>query len=258
MSKYVLLTFDLEEFDLPLEFKHPLEVKEQLQITNEGLDRLSGLLAKYKIESTFFTTAFYAENNTEITKHLSGKHEIASHMYFHSDYKDEDILRSKLQLEKIIQQKVYGFRMPRFQQVNYSILKDSGYEYDSSINPTCIPGRYNNLNKKRTVHNEPSAGITVIPMSVTPIARIPLFWLSFKNMPYTFYLHLCRQTLRHDSYLNLCFHPWEFANLEKFNIPQYIKRLSGEKLMSRLEKLIIDLQQEAEFISMVHFLKSKP
>jgi hypothetical protein len=71
------------------------------------------------------------------------------------------------------------------------------------------------------------------------------------------YLNFCKQTLRHDSYLNLCFHPWEFADLESFKIPSYIKRPSGELLSVKLEKLLIELKKAGSFSTISDFLKSE-
>jgi hypothetical protein len=54
------------------------------------------------------------------------------------------------------------------------------------------------------------------------------------------YLFLCCWTLRHDRYLNLYFHPWEFVDLRKpsFTLPAYITKNSGEALVNRLDHFI--------------------
>ena len=154
MTRRILLTFDLEEFDLPLEFGCPISEEDQIKVTDNGLQSLSGLLLKYNIPVTFFTTALYANKNKELIRNLSEKHEIASHSKSHSGFSEADPHDSKSELEKITGKQVYGFRMPRFRKIDKSVIKAAGYKYDSSINPTFIPGRYNNLFSRRQLYHE--------------------------------------------------------------------------------------------------------
>ena len=257
MEKRILLTFDLEEFDLPLEFGCPITSEEQIRVTKEGLERLAILLSKYNIPATFFTTALYANNNKEQIKSLSVDHEIASHSKSHSDFSATDPLDSKSELEKITGKQVYGFRMPRLREIDNSIIKAAGYNYDSSINPTFLPGRYNNLFTQRKLYLDTRANLIVIPISVSPIIRFPLFWLSFKNVPLPIYIHLCKVTIWKDSYLHLYFHPWEFAELKSFKIPGYLKTHSGNSMSKRFEKLIVALRKTGYFSTISGFLHIK-
>jgi peptidoglycan/xylan/chitin deacetylase (PgdA/CDA1 family) len=254
LEKRILLTFDLEEFDLPLEYGCPISEEDQTVITNIGLQRLTRLLSKYNIPATFFTTSLYANNNKELIKSLSVNHEIASHSKSHSTFKETDLLDSKLELETITGKLVNGFRMPRFQKITKAKIKAAGYNYDSSINPTYIPGRYNNLFTQRKLYVDTKSNLIEIPVSVSPIIRFPLFWLSFKNIPLPIYFHMCKLTIWKDSYLNLYFHPWEFAGLESFDIPRHIKTLSGDSLAERFEKLILKLRETGDFSTISNFL----
>jgi hypothetical protein len=254
LEKRILLTFDLEEFDLPLEYGCHISEEDQTEITNIGLLRLTSLLSKYNIPATFFTTSLYANNNKELVKKLSADHEIASHSKSHSVFKETDLLDSKLDLETITGKPVNGFRMPRFQKINKTRIKEAGYYYDSSINPTFIPGRYNNLFAQRKLYIDSKSNLIEIPVSVSPIIRFPLFWLSFKNIPLPIYFHLCKQTIKKDSYLSLYFHPWEFAELESFDIPKYIKTLSGVFLSERFETFILKLRETGDFSTISNFL----
>jgi peptidoglycan/xylan/chitin deacetylase (PgdA/CDA1 family) len=256
LGKRILLTFDLEEFDLPIEFGFQISEADQITVTNTGLQKLTGLLAKYNIPATFFTTAFYADKNKELIKSLSGTHEIASHSDCHSDFKKTDPSDSKIKIEKITGKQIYGFRMPRFQKIDMESLKAAGYRYDSSVNPTLIPGRYNNFFSNRKLYLDTRSNLTEIPVSVSPVIRFPLFWLSFKNIPLPVYLLMCKMSIRKDSYLHLCFHPWEFSDLKPFNIPWYIKHLSGENFSEKFEKLIIKLNKIADFSTISGFLDS--
>ena len=256
MKPQILLTFDLEEFDLPLEFECPITGEDQINITNNGLLRIIRLFSGYNIPATFFTTSFYADKNKKLIKDLSENHEIASHAKYHSQFTEDDLIVSKNELESITGSQIKGFRMPKFKKIDLSLVKAAGYEYDSSINPTFIPGRYNNFFAKREIYYDAKNNLIEIPASVSPIIRFPLFWLSFKNIPLPVYLHSCKRVLRRDSYLHLYFHPWEFADLESFNIPTYIKRLSGETLLKRFEKLIVELMKTGNFSTISFFLES--
>ena len=254
MKPRILLTFDLEEFDLPLEFSCPISDEDQMNISNDGLHRLTGLLSKYNISATLFTTSCYANKNKEHIKNLSDNHEIASHSTNHSAFRETDPSDSKADIERITGKQIHGFRMPHFNKTDLSLIKAAGYSYDSSVNPTLIPGRYNNLSAQRKIHVDARSSLIEIPVSVSPVIRFPLFWLSFKNIPFSVYMRLCKSALRKDSYLHLYFHPWEFAELESFNIPKYIKTPSGNSLSERFEKLIEELRKAGDFSTISGFL----
>jgi len=79
-----------------------------------------------------------------------------------------------------------------------------------------------------------------VPASVTPFLRFPLFWISLHVLPLWLYLSLCRRTLKHDGYLNLYLHPWEFVSLKdpRFRLPWFMTKNSGSPLLDRLRKVI--------------------
>ena len=249
----ILLTFDVEEFDLPLEYNVPIAVNEQMEIGRAGTVEIQAIIEQHKINTTLFTTANFADHYPALIKNLSQRHEIASHTYYHSKFEKADLLSSKNRLEQITDAQVNGLRMPRFKKIDVDWVKDAGYKYDSSINPTYIPGRYNNLKIPRTVYKQ--NGFTILPVSVSTTIRFPLFWMAFKNIPYTIYKKMALDALKKDGYLSLYFHPWEFTDITKFNIPFYIKRLCKNQLSDRLNMLIADLKNEGEFKTVSEFLK---
>lgn len=254
MSKpFIFLTFDVEEFDLPLEYSHNISADEQMQVGINGLHAVKPLLEKDFIQSTLFTTANFAQNFSTDIKELAFQHEIASHTFYHSQYKTEDLLLSKQRLEEIAGKKVSGLRMPRLRKVAVADVLSAGYTYDSSINPTYLPGRYNNTNLPKTIYDE--NGLTRVPTAVTPNFRIPLFWLAFKNIPYHIFLFWCKQCINKYGYLSLYFHPWEFVDLSAYKIPAYTKKHSGKVLLQRLENLIDDLKTQVSFISIENYLQ---
>jgi peptidoglycan/xylan/chitin deacetylase (PgdA/CDA1 family) len=251
MNRYVLMSFDVEEFDMPLEYHYPIALQEQFEIGKKGLDALLPLLSNPLMRTTLFTTGRFAEAYPAAIQSLCGQHEIASHTYNHSLFQEQDLLYSKQVLEKIVSKPVHGLRMPRMRMRSAQQTLNAGYCYDASVHPTWIPGNYNNLHLPRTFYYEDA--LLRIPASVSPNLRIPLFWLSFKNFPYSYYVHLAKKTLLKDGYLSLYFHPWEFTNVKDFGIPKFTSRLCGPLLVERLEQLAQMLFNEAEFIHMMEF-----
>ncbi len=251
----VLLSFDLEEFDIPNEYGAALPIEEQLAVTQQGMDNLLPLLEKLQVPVTFFTTAFYAQQNTAAIKQLAAVHEIASHTFYHSRFADEDIAASRQVLAAISGQNITGFRMPRLAPVSKQLIADAGYLYDASLHPTWLPGRYNHLNQPRTIFKQ--AQLWVLPSSVTPRLRIPLFWLAFKNLPLWFIKQCSLQILKRDHYISLYFHPWEYANLTAYSaMPFYTRKLSGTQLLHKLAAYLTWLQTIATFTTMESFVKS--
>ena len=250
----VLITFDVEEFDMPLEYGQNISMAQQMAKGFEGFKVVVELIEEAAIPVTLFTTANFAIEHTEFMKALHPRHEIASHTFYHSSFKVADLALSKIKLEEITGKKVTGLRMPRMAPVQMKDVQNAGYQYDSSINPTWLPGRYNNLHISRTIYQQD--GMLRLPASVTPNLRIPLFWLSFKNFPLQVFQFWVDQTIKKDGYVCLYFHPWEFVNLDPFNIPGYTKKLAGEPLQNRLKKLINHLKKY-EFSTVQNYLDTR-
>lgn len=241
----VLLSFDIEEFDMPLEYKGEISFEEQLSISQSGLEKILDILKKHDAKATFFSTVVFAENSRLLIERLLHEgHELASHTWFHSEFREEHLKQSKERLEELFSTEVTGLRMPRMMPVSKNAVQDAGYQYNSSINPTIIPGRYNNLKVSRTYFKE--GAVTQIPASVSPNFRIPLFWLSFHNFPLSFYKKLASDVLKKDQYLNVYFHPWEFAEIkdEAFRLPGFTVKNSGEDMVQRFDHFLSWLKSE--------------
>lgn len=255
MKKSILLSFDIEEFDIPEEYGQKIDENQQFDISLQGLKAVLSLIDALEIKATFFVTANFAIHHEEIIREISQKHEIASHGFYHSSFSLEDLEKSRTTLEQITNNRVTGFRMPRLMEIDDQALHTAGYQYNSSMNPTYIPGRYNNFSKQRTVYY--SHEILNIPVSVTPKIRFPLFWLSFKNFPLLWIKIATQRTLQYDSYLCIYFHPWEFTDIHNFPLPKFIKRRSGRGMIDRLEKYLSWLQKQGEFITFSDFIHSQ-
>ncbi len=245
---------------MPFEYGGNLPFEEQISISTEGLEKVMALLDRYQVKATFYTTGRYAQARPDLIRQLhAGGHEIASHTFNHSVFEEQDLLKSRNILEEITGAPVTGFRMPRMMPVRNEALEAAGYQYNSSINPTWIPGRYNHLKAPRTLYRENQ--LWQLPASVTPSLRLPLFWLSFHNFPFAFYWQCCRQTMQADGYLNLYYHPWEFVNYRLAGgarFPPYVTTRCGDPLLKRLELLIQwSLKKGYVFDTTIHWLNGQ-
>lgn len=237
----ILLSFDIEEFDMPFEYGKTISFADQLSISTDGTLQILALLKQHQVKATFYCTANFALNKPEIIAGIvNDGHEIASHGYYHSDFKVEHLRQSKEALEKLTGKIVSGYRMARMMPVDEKEIYQAGYTYNSSINPTFLPGRYNNFHRSRTWFYQDQ--VLQLPSSVTPIVRFPLFWLTFHNLPMRLIEWMCNRTYKKDGYLNLYFHPWEFTDLnqpERFNFPKYVVKNSGELFEKRISDFIL-------------------
>lgn len=254
----ILFSFDIEEFDMPLEYKGEIPFEEQIAISSSGLEQILDLLKKHNVRATFFSTVVFAENCKYLINNLlKESHELASHTYYHSQFEETDLLKSKEKLEQLFDTEVIGLRMPRMSSVSGNAVAEAGYQYNSSINPTFLPGRYNNLGVSRQYFRQ--SGVWQIPVSVSSI-RIPLFWLSFHNFPVWIYRFLAQNALRKDGYLNIYFHPWEFSEIKnpKYKLPKFAVRNTGSNMVNRFDDFLYWLKKNGNaFGTLKEFLETK-
>jgi peptidoglycan/xylan/chitin deacetylase (PgdA/CDA1 family) len=249
----ILLSFDIEEFDMPFEYGKDISFEDQMAISIAGSHHILDILDKHEVKATFFSTVIFAQNAPEVIRRIiNSGHELASHGYYHSSFETAHLATSKIALQELSGKEIKGYRMPRMKPVDEHEITKAGYLYNSSINPTWLPGRYNNLSKPRKFYKE--AGTWQIPASVSPVLRFPLFWLSFHNLPLSVYQWLAERTHKKDTYLNIYFHPWEFTELndkERFGFPGYVSRNSGRKMIDRMDSFIGYLKRKNYIFSTI-------
>ena len=240
----IYLSFDIEEFDMPKEYGYDIAFERQIAISRKGLTAILDLLKKHQMHATFFSTVVFAQQVPDLINRLIEEgHELASHTYYHSDFENEHLKRSKEALEQQFGVTVEGLRMPRMLEVSAEEVKKADYRYNSSVNPTFLPGRYNKLHVPKRFFNE--NGLWQIPTAVSWF-RFPLFWLSFHNLPLWLYKFLLKRSVKSIGYAALYFHPWEFTDLhqKEFNFPAYVMRNSGEKMIARFDSLLTFIKQQ--------------
>lgn len=255
MKEKVLLSFDTEEFDVPRESGVPYDtLSDGMKVSICGTEIILDILKANNVKATFFCTGNFANHAPEIIRRIVDEgHEVACHGVDHWAPKEDDVKKSKEINEKISGRICYGYRQPRMFEVSDDEIEKNGYIYNSSLNPAFIPGHYMHLDLPRTCFMR--GGVLQIPASVTPIFRIPLFWLALHNFPkWLYYCFVC-WVLRKDGYFNTYFHPWEFYALKEhpeFKTKWIVRNNSGMDLASRLDWFVKKLKNRGCEFSTYH------
>ena len=249
----VMLSFDVEEFDLPNEYGARIPLDRQLSIGATGLEKALELVESLDIRVTLFTTARMADYVRERMPSIAARHEIASHGVRHDHFETSHYAESKRRLEELSDAPVTGFRMARLQPVDVPALLSSGYHYDSSETPIRLPGRYDNRHLPRTPRMD--GRLVRLPISTSPRLRLPLFWLGFRHLPRPILNRTLDRTLDHDGHLNLFLHPWELLDTGAWrrHMPRVVRHGGGARLADRLVKTVRGLSPRARFTTMSEF-----
>ncbi len=224
-----LLTIDLEEFVYPFEQGIQFERSRAFEISYEGLMLL---LKHIRIPMTFFSTIEFMERYPETIKYLMKKHEIAIHGVTHAK-PFEKLKEKKQEMEKRFNYKFHGFRTPRFGRTDFGLLRECNFVYDSSVHPRLFA----KISKNKAI----------IEVPVSAPYKIPISWVWFRNYP----LWLTK-SLSKGSYIMLYFHPYDFYDLSRFNLPWYYKRNTGIKAVLKLKKYLNSLN--AEFTTVYNYV----
>ena len=235
-------------------------------------NRILEILDDTQVSGTFFVLGWVAERYPELVKKIqSAGHEIACHGYSHSVIYEQspeefraETLKAKKLLEDITGEPVLGYRAASFSITNESlwaldILKDAGFEYDSSIFPV-HHDRYGIPDANPVPHEltlKDGRSILEVPMTVAryggfnmPISgggyfRLYPYWLSrmaarganSEGRPWVFYVH-----------------PWEVdpgqPALDVKPLSRFRHYNNLHKTESRLRKMLADF----EFTSMKSYL----
>lgn len=252
----IMISFDIEEFDVPQERGREISFEAQMEVSRVGTESILSVLESHPtVRATFYVTGRFAEQCPDLLERMKRVGEIASHGYNHSEFTLSDLEKARKVLSALSGVPVLGFRMPRMADVPRSALVAAGYHYDSSSNPTWIPGRYNAFDQPPSPFDDP-CGLFEVPASVTPCVRFPLFWLSFKNLPLTLFVRLAVWTLRRRKFLNLYWHPWEFnAAIQDpaYAIPSFMTRDAGHRLTAKLDRFLTAITPFGTFVTTAEY-----
>jgi peptidoglycan/xylan/chitin deacetylase (PgdA/CDA1 family) len=140
----VLLTFDFDAESAQVRKTPQLPVTlSKGQFARVGVERILGLLDKYRIHSTFFTPAWTARQYSGVVHEIARRgHEIAAHGYLHENLSELDENeergvheKSVNMLEEAAGKKPIGFRAPYWEWSARTLgfLRKYQFAYDSSL-----------------------------------------------------------------------------------------------------------------------------
>lgn len=243
--KPLLLTFDVEEFDLPLELGRHLDREDQIRFTARGLRRIMHLLRRHEVPATFFVTGEFASARPELIASLAADdHEVAVHGLAHGDDYGSmppaealaRLRRAREIVATVSGSAIAGVRTPRLRACAPGLLRDAGFDYDASAHPTWIPGRYNGLALPRRPWIE--EGLWRIPISVLPGLRLPVSWLWYRVAGARTGGAAARLAEWGAPYLHLYFHPWEAVPLHAFRLPPPLAVRTGVGFLRLLDGIL--------------------
>lgn len=227
-----LLTFDIEEYFQVENLRPAFPIENWGSVQSRvsiGVDCILDLLQERGIHATFFVLGWVAERHPELVREILRRgHEIACHGFGHqllSGMGDiairNDLVRAKRVLEDLTGSPVIGFRSPNFTIVPnlYSILKEVGFVYDSSLFPFRIHDRYGKLDEASLqnvgggVFRDEASGIMEIPIPMLHAGGLRFPWAGgayFRLIPSFLYMAGVERILAHSSYFLFYLHSWEF------------------------------------------------
>jgi peptidoglycan/xylan/chitin deacetylase (PgdA/CDA1 family) len=251
--KPLLLTFDVEEFDLPLELGRGLDIETQIKVTLRGLRRILPVLRRHAVPATFFVTGEVARRRPETLAELLGDgHEVAVHGLLHGDdyatmaaeQAVDRLRRARGLIETAIGAPALGLRTPRLRPCPAAIVRRAGFVYDASPHPTWVPGRYNGLRLPRSPWMDD--GVLCLPISVLPAVRLPVSWLFCRAAGPRLGTALAHLAARGMPYLHLYFHPWEAVPLRPFGVPPWLRLRTGDAFLDLLATLLASATESFE------------
>ncbi len=270
-NRKVAFTVDLEEYSVPEEFGlEPLPGKSSIEISKGGVIRLLEILEKARIKATFFATGFFTQKSPELLREVVELgHEVASHGIKHflpvsqtCAEKLTNLRKTNEIIEKTTGKTPVGFREPflRIREDTIRALEKLSFVYDSSLLPVHLPPKYNRIRGKPTLftwdvegQRKKSKPLLEIPISVTPLLRIPVGWWWFrKNFGQRLCLFGFNSIWRRGQPVVLHVHPWELAQLPYIpSIPFHVWFNCGEKSVAQVVNLLREVSGlNATFVTM--------
>lgn len=224
------------------------------------LDRVLSMLARRRVEGTFFVVGWLAEKEPAMVRAIAGAgHEVASHGQEHElvgrlgpEGFRQSIRRSKAILEDLSGRPVRGYRAPSFSIVPglewaFDILLEEGYTYDSSLFPVTQHPTYGYPAADRDPHwiDRPSGSLAEVPATTARLLGTTLpasGGAYFRLLPYALVQAGFRQARSRGRPGTFYIHPWELDDwAPKVSAPwhQRVRTFAGRRqCWSRLERLM--------------------
>lgn len=188
--------------------------------------RILGLLEEFGVRATFFVLGWVADRHPELVAEIAaGGHEVASHGHWHELVYRQTAAEFAEDLEQALGAlgraapglRIVGYRAPSFSITKQSlwaldVLRDHGFQYDTSIFPIGFHDRYGMRDAPRFAHRAGN-GLWEIPPSTVrmgaqnwPVAGGG--W--FRALPLWITREAVRRIHREGQPAVVYLHPWEF------------------------------------------------
>jgi len=259
----LLMTFDVEEFDLPDDLGRTVDPDLADEVAQRGARELARFLRRQQLPATCFVSGSFASRwPREVEELARAGAEIGCHGAVHARQWTargpagvEQLVGARRRLSGLAAGPVLGYRSPRFAPISLQLLASAGFRYDSSDHPTWLPGRYNHL-ARSTVPNRRS-GLIEVPVTVLPAIRYPLSWIWFRNMPLPAMARMADVAARRRGLLCVYFHSWEFVDLSGLGLPRPVTRGTGARLGRQLERWLDHRARRASAMTMSSYISQK-
>jgi polysaccharide deacetylase family protein (PEP-CTERM system associated) len=256
-------TVDLEDWfqGLTSTNNHPADWEQYEKRVERNVLQLLAIFREYGVKATFFVLGRVAHQHPDLIRQIEAEgHEIGIHGYWHLHVRRITPERFADELDKaleavtpLVKEPIIGHRAPYFSIDGHSlwaldILKEKGFEYDSSFFPTWNM-LYGYPKAPRFPHQHEQAGLYEFPVSTArwlgrnwPVAGG--FYLRF--FPYELTRRGIRQINRDGQPAILYLHPWEIdvnQGYRKVTLRERLTHYYGrEKLTTKLHRLFTDFQ----------------
>ncbi len=262
MQKKCYLTIDFEDFSH--DFKRNVLFEKDPQINEKALKKsyeyIKYLLKELNdIKVTFFCTGIVAKKYPDIISKISDDgHEIACHYLFHDDvYKEniddfeKNVKEAILHLENASNQKVIGFRAPKFSismnNVDHYKIINKYFKYDSSLNTLNI----NKISEFKKINH--LANLTFLPVptfSFLNKIKYKSGGTFFKFFPFLLTDQLLKQAEKNGIIPIVYIHPYEFENGKNF-------RINFNQLRLPFIKKLYWILRQTQWLNFMNFTTSK-
>ncbi|WP_342042510.1 DUF3473 domain-containing protein [Bacillus sp. OTU2372] len=190
----------------------------------QNVYKILDLLEMHKVKGTFFILGWIAYKRPNLVRDIYQRgHEIASHGYSHMlvytqsyDEFRQDIRKSKILLEDIIGEGVYGYRAPCFSITKwaYQILEEENFLYSSSIVPHNYHPLYSKVNLEETKYPfiQVNNKFFEFPLPAYKIFKMNIPWGGgghFRLYPYSLYKYGLNKIKNVENSFVFYIHPYE-------------------------------------------------
>lgn len=221
------LTIDVEDYFQVSAFASAIQRSDWDNMecrVERNVHRLLDLLADRETKATFFTLGWIAERYPALVRRIvSDGHELASHGYGHQRASDlseaefvNDVRSAKDILEDIGGVQIKGYRAPSFSIGDgnlwaLDVLRDTGYEYSSSIYPV-QHDHYGSPDAPRFAYPVREGLVEIPPTTLRVLSRnLPSGGGGyFRLLPYPVSRWMLKQVNEKDARPAIFYcHPWE-------------------------------------------------